>query len=159
VETNLTLGDVRALSGLIKDVGPDNVRTATLPAAPVTIHGVSYLEPDWLAARRIVDDVVLGNSPVIEVVNASSVPGAGFDVADKLEAAGFQVRHVFQGEQQRRDCSIVDHYGRLDRAQDVERVLGVARIFTQRLEEGIDFTVVVGEEYVENSQNNAAPQR
>jgi LCP family protein required for cell wall assembly len=148
VDTNLTVGDLRALEGFAKTLSPDAIHCATLPGNPVTVAGLSYLEPDWLALPKVIDDVVLGKPAVVEVVNGSGNTEAAVDAARRLEEDGCKVLHVTEAEGHPTATRVIDHFGRPDRAKELAGLIGTHWVVQARDGGESDFTVVVGADYV-----------
>ena len=154
VDTNLTVGDLRALEGFAKKLGPGAIHCATLPGTPVTVKGISYLEPDWLAVPKVVADVVLGKPAVVEVVNSSGNEEAAVDAARRLEEDGCKVLHVAEGEGHPTATRVIDHFGLPDKAKELAELVNTHWVVQAKDGGDVDFTVVVGADYV-TSTNQA----
>jgi len=147
VETNLMVGDLRGLADLAKEVDANSIRCATLPAEPVMVGGISYLEPDWPAVDRMVGDVLLGKPPIVEVVNESGDANSAVAAAGRLEGEGCEVAHITEGERLSSATRLIDHFGRPDRAKELAEAVKATSVQVAKDGGELDFTVVVGADF------------
>jgi len=96
VDTTLTVRDAVCLAELAKGISLSDVKMATLPATPESIHGVSYMIPDSEATYKVVQEIFFPKPPMpkIEVLNGSGIPGAAQKVADALKERGYEITAV-----------------------------------------------------------------
>jgi len=148
VDTDLTLKDLMALAQFVRDSDPGSIKTATLPGAPLDLHGVSYLDPDWTGIAAVVQEVLYRKGGLVEVVHAPGLETAGQEVARQLESDGFRVAGVAPAEHAVERTLVVSHRNYEDGAGRVRRLLRCALEHSrQGATPDIDITVLLGPDY------------
>jgi len=149
-QTTLTPHEVATLGWFLSRLGPDHIRTETLPGrfAPL------FWEPDPERTRALVLQLFYGLDPqrvtrtTVEVRNASGVPGTGLRAAERLRQMGFQVVRVEAEAEGQHDTAIASTRGDADLARAVRDMLGVGAIATRPAPEAqTDLVVRVGADY------------
>lgn len=152
-DSNFDTDNIIELAWNMRNIGPDDMDTMTLPVVIAEEGGVSYVvpvEPDAtqaLAALRDgepFEETVIG-IPVVVVQNGNGTPGSAGDVATLLEGSGFEVTSV--GNSGREDYSVtqvVARPSRLSKAQAVVAALGYGEAVTGATPSDVDVIVIVG---------------
>jgi len=100
IETNLSLADLYALADSIRNLGPAELRTPTVPGEMVTIDGETYLQPKVVEMERIVAASLKGlelltpNEVNVAVFNGNGIRLMASRTADYLKARGFQITRI-----------------------------------------------------------------
>jgi LCP family protein required for cell wall assembly len=150
VETNLTVSDLKAMSGLLKEIGPERVKAVTAPGSTLDLHGVSYLEPDSERMLRMVNEVLFNVSPRIAIVNATEIPGVEAGLVKRLNDAGFDVSEVRFASHAVSASEVVDQQSHPEEAAEIQRWLNCGTVVRRDGEEvpGADITILLGTDYI-----------
>jgi len=148
--TDMTTKDLLALAHFLKDRTPEQVKMATLPGSPKTIHGVSYWIPDQEKASMVLRELFFHRAaPVvakIHVLNGCGVQGAANRLAELLKQQGYEVAKV--GNAPRFDYAlseVVYRNGSSEQARQVASALGINIIRPQDDQSSeADVTIIVG---------------
>ncbi len=149
-QTNLTPHEVATLGWFLRRLGPDRVRTETLPGrfAPL------FWEPDSDRVRALVLEMFYGLRPeevretTVEVRNASGVPGTGLLAAARLRQMGFQVVRVDAEPEGQLHTAVVSTRGDAHLARAVRDMLGVGATAARPVPgTEVDLVVRVGADY------------
>ena len=148
VETDMTLRDLDSVRRLVEKVGVSNIEMVQLPGVPTMAHGVSYLDPDWVMASRLISYIVDNQGPRVEVLNGTSVEGLGQRSADRLLASGYEVTRVADAGYMHDSSRIIDHVGWPTQAKRIAKLLNCGRVVRHgKPNEWADITVIVGRDY------------
>jgi LCP family protein required for cell wall assembly len=150
VDTDLLLGDLEAIKNLAKDIGPDRIKSATLEGTPVTIGGVSYVEPDLEESTRVVNEVLLGVLPRVAIVNATEIPGVEAGLVKRLNDRGYGVTEVRFASHPTATSHVIDPERHKDEADEIHRWLDCGTVVRSDGDEvpGADITVLLGTDYL-----------
>lgn len=151
------MNELRAIKHEVERVGLDNVRMASLSGRPHTIRGISYLEPDPQAAACLVDEIIYGRLPTLEVLNGTRIDKLAVTVAQKLANKGYPISTIGNAPASYSSSHVVNHSGWEDQARRVGELIGCRQVWSDRHKENdADITVVVGSDYI--SSANEAPR-
>jgi len=155
VETDLDIGDLRAVADLIKGLDPDRVKAATLPGAPTEIHGVSYLEPDRSGVTHSVNEVLFNMPLQVAIVNATAIPGVEAQLVTRLTGAGYKVAEVRFATRAAPSTEVVDGAQHAQEAAQIQGWLKCGSVVHSNAEEapGADITVLLGTDYLGTDAN------
>jgi anionic cell wall polymer biosynthesis LytR-Cps2A-Psr (LCP) family protein len=146
---DVTANDLRGVKREVERVGLDNVRMVSLPARPHMISHISYLEPDMQAVACLVDDVIYGRLPTVEVLNGTRVDQLGQRVAQKLADKGYPINIVANASYSYTSTQVINHSGWQDQAERIGKLIGCGRVGSDRPRQSdADITVVVGSDYL-----------
>jgi len=145
VQTDLTLRDLEATNRLAQELSGTDLPTATLPGTPVTVRGISYLEPDWAACRETISQVLHGSKALVAVLNGTGQEGQAAQVASRLEAQGYAIEAVGNAVAPAERTQIIA-YRKPDSARQIQRILGFGEVIASPGggTGGADVTVVLG---------------
>jgi len=150
VHTDLLFGDLQAIARLARDIGPDQIKSATLEGTPVMIGGVSYLEPDLEESTRLVNEVLLGVLPRVAIVNSTEIPGVEAGLVKRLNDRGYEVTEVRFASHPTATSHVIDPEQHKDEAGEIRRWLGCGTVVRSDGDEvlGADITVLLGTDYL-----------
>jgi hypothetical protein len=100
VETNLSLVDMYGLAKLLEGITSDQFKIEQVPGISVMIEGVSYLEPNIVRTKELVNEMLRGmeiltNYDVrISVLNGNGVYMMAHRVGEYLKKKGFTIAHI-----------------------------------------------------------------
>jgi len=143
-QTNLTFNELITLGAFTARLDTSDLKFATLPGT----NSIAFWDPDPPKMRQVVAEMFYGvdasvvASTQIEVLNASGVPGLARQMAERLQAMGFQIVRVDNAPSVVNSTTIIDRTGRPGVARLVAEVLGRSRI-TNQPGIGPDLTVIV----------------
>ena len=143
-QTNLTFNELITLSAFTARLDSSDLKFATLPGT----NSITYWDPDSSKMRQVIAEMFYGvdasilASTQIEVLNGSGVPGLAKQMADRLQAMGFQIVRVDNAPSVVDSTTIIDRTGRPGVARLVAEVLGRSRI-KREVGTGPDLTVIV----------------
>jgi LCP family protein required for cell wall assembly len=149
-QTNLTPHEVATLGWFLRSLGPDRIRTETLPGhfAPL------FWEPEPQKVQALVLELFYGLRPeevsrtTVVVRNASGVPGTGLQAAERLRQMGFRVVRVDSAPGERAYTAVVSTRGDPGLARAVREMLGVgATAARPQPDAPADLVVHVGVDY------------
>ena len=151
---NVTLNDLHAIKREVERVGLDNVRMASLPGRPCMVSHISYLEPDMQATACLVDDVIYGRLPTVEVLNGTRVDQLGQRVAQKLADKGYPINVVANASYSYSSTLVINHSGWQDQAERIGKLIGCGRVGSDHPQQSdADITVVVGSDYLSDASD------
>lgn len=147
--------DFGALLVDFRSFRPSRIDSVTLPVVPVTLGGISYVEPIDEQADAVVEafrtagnmHLVVGSTgpPSIEVRNGNGVSGTAGRWADWLASRGLEVADV--GDADRGDYEttlVVATPATVDKAEELIDLLGFGEVSVATLDEGLDLVLVLG---------------
>lgn len=143
-QTNLTFNELITLGAFTARLDSSDLKFATLPGT----NSITYWDPDSSKMRQVIAEMFYGvdasilASTQIEVLNGSGVPGLARQMADRLQAMGFQIVRVDNAPSVVDSTTIIDRTGRPGVARLVAEVLGRSRI-KREVGTGPDLTVIV----------------
>jgi polyisoprenyl-teichoic acid--peptidoglycan teichoic acid transferase len=153
VNTNLTLRDIMALKRVMENVDPDAIRSATLPATPVSVGGADMLDLDPAQVRDTVDRVLLHQGISVEVLNGTGREGLAAQAAEMLEQQGCQITNIGNAKRTSDTTLVVDHRTQARRAERVAGWLGMGAVaVAPDSENPADVTVVLGKDILTAGQ-------
>ena len=150
VETDLTVGDLRGVAELLESLDPDRVKARTLPGTPVTMAGISYLEPDCTGIARDVNLVLLGLRPRVAIVNATAIPGVEAGLIGRLTGQGYEVTEVRFSSHPSSTSQIMDRVEYPDETAEIRGWLNCGELIPANgaAVDGAEITVVLGTDYL-----------
>jgi polyisoprenyl-teichoic acid--peptidoglycan teichoic acid transferase len=98
VDTNLERMQIFALAALFRSIKPEDIESGTMPGDGGKVRGTWYFIPDKEKCRAMVEWLVEGKEQAanrvttVTVLNGTRKRGAAAGVAERLRAAGFDVR-------------------------------------------------------------------
>lgn len=155
VETNLNITDLRAVGDLLKQIGPDGVKAATLPGSTLDLHGVSYLQPDEAQTVHVVNEILFNVPPRVAIVNATEIPGVEAGLEKRLQSAGYEVSEVRFASHAVATSEVIDSQQHPEQAAEIQGWLNCGTVVRRNGEEvpGADITVLLGTDYIGREAN------
>ena len=152
VHTNLTATDVFALKRIVEANGPEAIRTATLPATPVRVHGADMLDLDPQGVKEVVDRVLLHQGMTVTVLNGTGSSGLASRVGEQLAAKGCEIVSTGNAEQPATTTLVIDHRSSARRAEQIAAWLGKGVLSVDPdAENPADVTVIVGSDMLSDT--------
>lgn len=159
--TNLSLQKVLTIAWFLRGLSSDRIRVVTLPGRFTPL----FWQPDEARVREVVLEMFYGVDAQtvaktgVEVRNASGVPGAAQDVAERLQRFGFPVIRVDGVPELRNQTAIVSHRGNAQLARAVREMVGTGALALRPSRSSIaDLTVLVGRDYVRHQLVGLRPR-
>lgn len=171
LQTNLSAEDVVKLAGWSRSIGPERVQMAMVPGREDVIAGGWYWVPDETRTRELVERFLIGATiaqPVspfrlrITLRDGVGDRRACGRLAIALERAGFPrvEREGLDPEQGRAETQIIAQNADEEAGRAVQQALGVGRVVVAATGSlGADVTVVMGRDWVAETNSRAGPQR
>lgn len=149
-QTDLTAHEVAALGWFLRRLGPDRIRTETLPGRFTTL----FWRPDPARLRPLVLEMFYGLTPAevegttVEILNASGLPGMARQIADRIALLGFRVVRVDSVPEVRWQTIVLSARAPSKVVRAVRDLLGVSAVSTSGHEAGsADLVILVGRDY------------
>lgn len=140
------------LAWAMRSIGSEDIEAVTLPTVSRLIGGASYQLPDEPAASAVLAAFAAGGSlaaaggPIrIDVLNGNAIAGSAGRMAERLTAAGFEVREV--GDADAKDFAQTQLIARpadLARAHAIADLLGFGEVRGGSVPSAVDVVVIVG---------------
>lgn len=145
VTTNLSVRDMLSLKKVLRAVGRDGIRMATVPGRPRLVNDQSILELDAREVQQAVDRVLWGEGATIAVLNATHLTGLATRTAARLERTAYEVVAVGNAEQMSDTTVILEHRGHTRAAQQLAAALGAGVVSSAPDPDSqADLTVILG---------------
>ncbi len=141
------------LAWAMRSIGSEDIEAVTLPTGSRLIGGASYQLRDEPAASAVLAAFAAGESlaaaaggPVrVDVLNGNAIAGSAGRMAERLTAAGFEVREV--GDAHAKDFAQTQLIARpadLARAHAIASLLGFGEVRGGSVPSAVDVVVIVG---------------
>ncbi|HUT76028.1 MAG TPA: LCP family protein [Armatimonadota bacterium] len=150
VETDLTIRDLEAMADLGKTIDPEHIKARTLPGTPITVAGISYLEPDYQELSHVVKEVLYGARPRVAIINATEVPGVERGLVRRLGAEEYEVTEVRIANYAAATSEVIDRADHEQEAAEIRGWLECGKVIQAPGEAiaGADITVLLGTDYI-----------
>jgi hypothetical protein len=166
VRTNLSLGDLKALSRLAQKVNLDQLEMVTLSTTIEQGRGTSYVVASPEQIAKVVNRVINQQGTMIEVVNGTDFSGLASETADKLRPLGFDVIFVGNSDTPVADTQVIYRRSARTQAENIVRTLACGKAVAatastpaSMVEGGTpsDIIVLLGADYLRLQYPHTAP--
>lgn len=158
VKTDLSIRDLTYLAALARHLDAADVALATLPAQPVDIRGISFMQLDADGVKRAVADVLYDSPCDIEVVDATG-DDRGQEAIDLLQESGNRVISTRVAPEQP-VTRLIDHHNRPEKARELLHLLSCHQLFrSSRPPRVQDFTIELGTDFRTSAGNLTSSAR
>lgn len=169
-DNGLTITRMIAYGQMFKSIGRENLHTVTIPGAPQTIGGVSFVIADepkmmWMVDRiksdmplELTEEEKENKNISIDVQNGSGKAGIARKMADKLGSLNFKIREVGNADSfTYYETQILASEEKADIAKKVQAQLGFGHVAVDESASGqVDVRVIVGRDFSSTLDNPEA---
>lgn len=164
IETNMSFKDMMNLAKVVKNIQPQNIKTARIPGEGQYIHGISYFVHDEAKTKELINELVASKKYVnngkirVAVFNGNGVAGIASRVATDLKTYGFEISRTDNADRNNYENTMVIYPTEITpEIENIAKIVGgkIASLAEFQLDDALlgdyDVLVIVGKDFKGNS--------